>query len=86
MFADVNALRTPVGPLTGLTVRPANVSGETMARRRNLLSLIIAIPIIVGLSRLYRPHLDFRVGAALDLLLVAALFFAIRTIFARFEE
>jgi hypothetical protein len=57
-----------------------------MARPRILLSLLISVPIVVGVSRLYRPHLDVRLGAAVDLLLVAVLFYVILKLFQRFEE
>lgn len=49
-----------------------------MARPRILLSLLISVRIVVGVSRLYRPHLDVRLGAALDL--------QILKLFQRFEE
>jgi hypothetical protein len=57
-----------------------------MARPRVLLSVIIAVPVVYGVGRLYRPHLDTRLGAALDLVLTAALCYAIVKIFRRFEE
>ena len=57
-----------------------------MARPRIILSLLIAVPLVVGVSRLYRPHMGVRLGATLDLLLVAVLFFVILKIFQRFEE
>lgn len=52
---------------------------------RNLLSLLIAVPIVVGVSRLYRPQLDVRLGAAIDLVLFIVLFLAIRAVFNKFE-
>jgi hypothetical protein len=55
-------------------------------KRRNLLSLVIALPIVVGISRLYRPYLDTRLGATIDLVFVVALFFCIRAVFAKFES
>lgn len=55
-------------------------------KKRNFLSLIIAVPVVVGLSQLYRPYVDTRFGAALDLVFVILLFFAIRTVFAKFES
>jgi len=57
-----------------------------MARPRILISLIIAVPLVAGIGRLYRPHLDTRLGAAIDLLLVAVLCVAIVKLFQKFEE
>lgn len=57
-----------------------------MKKSRSLLSLIIAVPIVAGISSLYRPYIDVRFGAALDLLFVILLFFAIRAAFSKFES
>jgi hypothetical protein len=57
-----------------------------MAKPRILISLFIAAPVVYGLSRLYRSLVDVRVGAALDLLLFAAVAFACVKVFQRFEE
>ena len=54
-------------------------------KRRNFLSVVLAVLIVVGLSQMYRPHLDTRLGAAIDLALVIILFFVIRAVFAKFE-
>jgi hypothetical protein len=57
-----------------------------VARPRVFVSLLISVPVVAGLGRLYRPHMDTRLGAALDLALVAILCFTIVKLFQRFEE
>jgi hypothetical protein len=57
-----------------------------MARPRILISLVVAVPVVVALSRLYKPYLGVRLGAFVDLLLVAALAFVIARAIQRFEE
>jgi hypothetical protein len=57
-----------------------------MAKPRVFLSLLIAVPIVVGIGRVYRPYLGTSLGAALDLLLVAGLAFVIVRTFQRFED
>lgn len=57
-----------------------------MARPRILLSLVIAVPIVYAVGRLYRPHLGAGLGAALDLLLAIVVFYAIFKVFQKFEE
>lgn len=57
-----------------------------MARPRVVISLLIAVPIVVAASRLYKPHLGVRLGAFVDLLLVAVLAFVIVRTIQRFEE
>jgi hypothetical protein len=57
-----------------------------MAKQRNLVSLIIAVVVVAGLSQGYRPHLGTRLSALLDLALAIALFIGIRRVFARFES
>jgi hypothetical protein len=57
-----------------------------MAKPRVFLSLLIAVPIVVGVGRAYRPILGTSLGALLDLVLVAGLAFAILKLFQRFEE
>lgn len=57
-----------------------------MARPRILISLVIAVPLVAGVGRIYRPHLDTRLGAAIDVALVIVLCFGIVKLFQRFEE
>ena len=57
-----------------------------MAKPRMLISMLIAAPVVYGLSRLYRPLVDVRLGAVIDLLLFAAIAFACVKVFQRFEE
>ncbi len=57
-----------------------------MARPRIFISLVIALPIVLGLSRVYKPHLGVRLGAFVDVALVLVLAFVITRIIQRFEE